>query len=386
MKTFFAIVAFALAYTPCSGSSYNKLETEIQEIMRMYHAVGLSTTVVKSNKIIYTRSFGYNPDYNDTTIRKPIPDDGVYVIASISKSFIATAIMQLVEKRKVYLDADVNNYLEFKVRNPNFPYVPITVRMLLNHRSTINDKHYGWTLNQINPQKGIKWRECYDAFRPGTRFSYCNLNYSLLGSIIENVTGEKFFDYIDEHIVNPLGLNASYNITKIDSNKLVRAYIYDKKLKRFKKDPSIYNYKYYEDKLTQYELGLSTACFSPSGGMKISVGDLAKWMMMHMNEGKYNGKRIIKKSSEREMWKGQGEDAPNDSFFSEYGLSFSHWNKIIEGESLIGITGSAHGVQSIMFFNPRKKYGFVVICNGSTTGLKLNNSVVKILYKHLINC
>ncbi len=350
-----------------------------------YRTVGLSVVVVKDNKIQYTRNFGYSPNYNDTSQRLAIPSNGVFVIQSISKSFISTAIMQLVEKGKLKLDDDANKFLDFNLRNPRYLRVPITIRMLLCHRSSINDKHYGWTLDQINPKRGKKWHECYNDYKPGTEFNYSNLNYSLLGAIIEIVTGEKFFDYIDEHITKPLGLNASFNLTKIDSTLVVKALVFDKRSNSFKQDSSIYNYQFYRDKLKDYRLGVTTACFSPSGGMKISIVDLAKYMMMHMNYGIYDGVKILSKKSELEMWKLQGPDKEGDTYFHNYGLSFSKFNNVVEGESLVGVTGGAHGIHSAIYFNPKKKYGFAIICNGSSTGIELNNKVVQILFKHIIN-
>lgn len=371
---FFLLLLFIIS---CKAKDVDRLEEEIYNIMTKYHAVGASVAVVKDNEIIYNRAFGYNPDYNDTTLRKPIPTNGVYVIASISKSFIATAIMQLVEKKLLSIDDDVNNYLDFNVRNPQHPDTPITVRMLLNHRSSINDKYYGWNLNQINPKKGKKWKECYNGYQPGAKFLYCNLNYNLLGAIIEKASDQRFFDFIDENIITPLGLYASYNLTKIDSARLVKAYKYDSKHKRFKPDPSIYNYHYFKSKLENYKLGETTACFSPSGGMKISATDLAKYMMMHINYGEFRGKRILSKKSEQEMWSRQGVD-------TTYALGFFRDRKILHGESVVGVRGSAHGVHSIMLFNPEKKFGIVVLCNGCTADRKMKEGIAWSLYKHLI--
>lgn len=385
MKRIACFLILSLSYIISFAQNRYSLDAEIINVMEKYHAIGVSAVVVKDDNIVYTRSFGYNPDYNDTTLRMAIPTDGVYVIQSISKSFIATAIMQLVENGKISLEDDVNNYLNFKVRNPNYMTVPITIRMLLCHRSSINDRHYGWTFDQINPQKGEKWRECYNYYQPGTKFSYCNLNYNLLGAIIERVTGDRFFDYIDSHIVTPMGLYASYNLTKIDSTQLVKALEYDKQSKKYKKDAYIYNYPHYKIILNNYQLGSSsTAYFSPSGGMKISAVDLAKYMIMYMNYGEYHGRRIISRKSVMEMWRPQGDDESENVYFSKYGLSFSRWSKIVEGESFVGITGGAHGVHSAMYFNPEKKYGFVVICNGCTSDIKMKDSIVKILYNHLI--
>lgn len=360
----------------CKCGTAQGLETEIHGIMERYHAIGASVAVVKDNRICYTHTFGYNPDYSDTTLRRAIPVNGVFMIQSISKTFISTAIMQLAEKRMLNIDDDVNDYLNFRVRNPEYPNTLITIRMLLNHRSSINDQHYG-NLNQIDPEKGKNWKECFNKYRPGTKFKYCNYNYTLLGAIIENVTGRRFFDYIDDNIMKSLGLNASYNLTKIDTSLLVRSYRYDKKTNQFKKENSIYNLQHYREKLRNYKLGFSTAYFSPSGGVKISATDLAKYMMAHMNYGEYDGKRILSKMSELEMWKPQGND-------TTYALGFFRDKTILNGEPVVGVRGSAHGVHSIMLFNPEKKFGIVVICNGCIADRKMKEGIVWVLFKELI--
>lgn len=375
-----ALISFCLLYIAVSkiGATAEELESEIQMIMDKYHAIGLSIVTVKNNQIFYAQSFGYNPDYNDLTRREPIPIDGIFVIQSISKTFISTAIMQLAEKGKLKLDDDVSKYLPFEVRNPQYPKIPITIRMLMSHRSTLNDKQYDWTFNQINPKIGKKWQECYNDYPPGTKFSYCNFNYQLLGIIIESITGKRFFDYIDEHITQPLGLNASYNLTKIDSTKLVKALRNERAKNKFVKDSLIYNYSYYEKQLQNYKLETTAACFSPSGGMKISVVDLAKYMMMHMNNGKYNGIRILKEKSELEMRRPLAAD-------TTYALGFFSNKDILKGETVVGVWGNAHGVHSAMYFSPEKKFGFVVLCNGCMADeRKFKDSIAYAMYRYLI--
>ena len=380
-KAIWLILFFVVCQLTCHSVDRSSFEQEISDILKEYQAVGTSVVVVKNNKICYSHAFGYNPDYNDTTLRKPIPDNGIFYIASVSKTFISTAIMQLVEKKKLNLDDDVNKYLLFRVRNPNYPNVPITVRMLVCHRSTINDRQYGWNLDQINPKKNAKWQKCYNNDKPGEKFSYCNLNYSLLGVIIENVTQMRFDEYIDKNICELLGLQASYNLTKIDSTRLVRSLMYDKLKKQFKPSKSVYNYQYVRDVLSNYHIGESAARISPAGGLKISAADLAKWMMVHMNYGTLEGTKIISKDSELQMWQPQGSDR-------KYGLAFSRYDKVIKGVKLYGMTGGAHGIHSLFFFNPDEKYGFVVICNGctskATNGSQMNNEIVRSLYRHFI--
>lgn len=377
---YYLLVVCMLHYSfHCNAIGMNE---EIVNIMSKYHSIGLSLAVVKNNRICYSSSFGYNPNYNDTTKRDPIPENGVYVIQSISKTFVSTAIMQLVEKKKIKLDDDINKYLDFVVRNPKYPDIPITVKMLLAHYSSLNDSQYGWHLRQINPATNDRYKECYNDYPPGAEFMYCNLSYSLLGGIIENVTGKRFYDYIDENITEPLGLNASYDLTKIDSSLIVKAYIYNQKRQKYVMDNSIYNYQFFRDAKKNYKLGYSAACFSPTGGMKISAIDLAKYMMMHMNYGTYKGVKILSKESELEMWKQIGTHK------DRFGLAFSRYGGMVDDYEPIGMTGGSHGIHSGMFFNPEKKYGFVILCNGCTSksgvGYDMSRELVRVLYKHLI--
>ena len=116
--------------------------------------------------------------------------------------------------------------------------------------------------------------------------------------------------------------------------------------------------------------------------MKISATDLAKFMLMHMNNGKFGkGKRIIKKVSEKEMRKVQNGKA--------YGLALAHYKDIIKDVELIGMTGGSRGIHSVMFFHPKEKYGFIVLCNGCTSdslnGIQMNSEIVNELYNHFIS-
>lgn len=380
--TFLALIAHLSCMT-CYGQESISLEDEIQKVMADYQAIGASVVVVKDNEICYHHTFGYNPDYNDPTLRNPIPDDGIFWIASVSKTFISTAIMQLVEKKKLKLDDDVNRYLNFTVKNPHYADVPVTIRMLLCHRSSINDKYYGWNLDMMQSENEKEYVESFNNYKPGTKFAYCNLNYSLLGAIIENVTGMRFDQYIDQYICMPLGLTGSFNLTMIDSAKLVRTLSFNKVKKKYMQSKLIYDYQYVKNKLADYRLGYSTACLSPAGGMKLSAMDLAKWMMVHINYGQLNDTIIVSKKSELAMWTPQGTD-------SNYGFAFSRYDKIVKGENFIGMTGGAHGINSVMFFNPEKKYGFVVITNGYVPTKKKGHlpsparELVRPLYKHFI--
>ncbi|HEV7780353.1 MAG TPA: serine hydrolase domain-containing protein, partial [Chitinophagaceae bacterium] len=162
-------------------STVLKAEAAINTIMQENKVRGLSVAVVKKGKIIYTHSFGLKNAETNT----PLTDDCLFRIASISKSFSATSIMQLAEQRKLSLEDDISNLVGFKVRNPKFPETVITLRMVMSHRSSVNDNQGYFTLDAINPAKNPDWVKCYNDYEPGKGYQYCNLNYNMVGTIIE---------------------------------------------------------------------------------------------------------------------------------------------------------------------------------------------------------
>jgi len=347
----FSLLVFLSFITRSSFAQKEKAEAEIDSIMKKRSVIGLSVAVVKNGKLTYTHSFGLKNVENNT----PLTDESIFRIASISKSFSATAIMQLVEAKKLALSDDFSTLVGFKVRNPKFPDAIITLKMVLSHTSSINDSEGYFNLDVINPDKNPNWAKCYNNYAPGKGYQYCNLNFNMVGTIIEKISGERFDQYIKRHILDPLGLYAGYCVDSLAKDKFVTLYEYDGKSKKFTPAPAAYNPR--SEEIRNYKMGYSTPIFSPTGGMKISATDLAKYMTMHMNFGKYGKVRIISKKSSKIMQTKLSDD-------ENYGLALWTADKLIPGKTMVGHTGSAYGLYSAMFFNPKEKFGIVVITNG----------------------
>jgi CubicO group peptidase (beta-lactamase class C family) len=263
--------------------------------------------------------------------------------------------MQLKEAHKLSLDDDFSNLIGFKIRNPKFPETVITLKMVMSHTSSINDNQGYFNLDIINPAKNPDFVKCYNDYEPGKGYQYCNLNYNMVGTMIEKLSGERFDNYVKHHILNPLNLYGGYCVDSLDTSLFATLYEYDSASRKFTPDPLAYAPR--REEIKNYIMGYSTPVFSPTGGMKISATDLAKYMMMHMNRGKYNGVRIIsKKSAKRMQTKISDEEG--------YGLAIMNLNNFIPGLTMTGHTGSAYGLYSAMFFNKKKKFGIVVITNG----------------------
>ncbi len=364
---------FLAAFTFLKGfGQADKAETCIKELMQQSKIVGLSVAVVKDNQIIYTHSFGYK-DLESQTL---LSDDNLFRIASISKSFTATSILQLVEARKLKLDADVSDLVGIKVRNPLYPDKVITLKMILSHTSSVNDSQGYFTLDAINPDKNPNWAKCYNTYEPGTAYMYCNLNFNMAGAILERVSGERFDQYVKHHILDPLGLYGGYCVDSLDQSRFATLYEYKADSGKFVAASGAYAAR--SGEIANYTRGYSTPVFSPTGGMKISATDLAKYMMMHMNQGKSQGKRIIRKKSARLMQEKITEK-------EGYGLAIMTTESLIAGKTMKGHTGSAYGLYSSMFFQPKEKFGIVVITNGYSStvpgGLK---PFVNCLYEYLV--
>jgi CubicO group peptidase (beta-lactamase class C family) len=343
--------------------------------MKEFEVVGLSVAVVKKGKIIYNNSFGLK----DIESNAPMTNNTLFRIASISKSFSATSIMQLVEAGKISLDDDFGKLVGFPIRNPKFPNTVITLRMVMSHTSSINDSQGYFNLDVINPANGANWQKCYSDYEPGKGYRYCNLNYNMVGAVIENVSGERFDKYVKQHILTPLKLYGGYWVDSLDAGRFATLYSYDS-AKKFTPSPLAYAPR--REEIANYILGYSTPAFSPTGGMKISAADLAKYMTMHMNKGKYKGVRIISKKSANTM---QTKISDEEG----YGLALTNTDKLIPGKVMTGHTGVAYGLYSAMFFHPKEKFGIVVITNGCNPVYKNGftqaiSKTVNVLYDNLL--
>ncbi len=322
-------------------------EKDLEAIMQRNNAAGLAVAVVKEGKMVYTKTLGYR----NMETKAPWRRDDLLRIASISKSFVATGILQLVEQGKLSLDADVSELMGMKFRNPNYPEHVITVRMLLSHTSSLSDSNGYFSFDSLEDKS-------WNSYEPGSKYQYCNLGYNTLGAIIEKVSGERFDQYISGHILKPLGVFAHHNVQELDPDRLVNIYTYNKA-------DGTYNcsdaYPPIADKLENYTMGYSAPVFSPTGGLKISVADLAKVMMMHMNGGTLDGVKILDSTSSALM---QSEIVPTNYPGEKYGMAMLRTNDLLKGHRLVGHDGLALGAHTAMFWHPEEKFGFVIMTNG----------------------
>lgn len=367
------------------AAAVSQVEAKICGLMDENRTVGMAVVLVKGDRVVYQKAFGYR----DKDTREPLEIDDVFRIASISKSFSGVSVMQLVEAGKMSLDDDVNDILGMDIRNPRYPDAPVTVKMLLSHTSGMNDgggyhdlSYVDKTQTDINLIREKAWL----GYPPGGGYRYCNRALNIIGLVIEKVSGERFDEYVRDHILKPIGAdNSGFNLDTLDASTLVRLYVYDKKRDRLV--PGGGYKRVNERKVADgtYEIGKDGFFWSPTGGMKMSAPNLAKWMMTLKNGGVApNGSRILSEQGCRTLLTPVVDGDPG----TQYCLTIRRETRLVDGKTLVGHTGSAYGLFSCMYFCPDEDWGVVCICssakpenvNGMHGVRKCYHGVVNLLY------
>lgn len=257
-------------------------------------------------------------------------------IASITKLHVALGVMRLVEQGKLDLDEDVSGHLGWTLRNPQFPDRPITLRLILSHRSSLRDGiNYALPLD-TSLQQAVASSEAWDVEHPpGDFFRYSNLGFPVIASVMEKATGERFDRLMDRLVVKPLGLDACFNWTTCDEGAIARAVVlYEPGGAVLRDDlkgrpppcPVVPAANGGCD-LAGYALGSNGALFSPQGGMRISVRDLARGGAMLLRRGRLpGGGRFLTEASLAEMerlhWRFDGSNGDSEQdFYCGYGLA-----------------------------------------------------------------
>jgi len=375
------ILSIILIFTIQSVAQVNTLDQKLQNIKNQYNLVGMSVTVTKGNNVVFSKGYGLR----DVSRNLLVDDSTVYRIASISKMITATALMILYDQGLFNLDDDVSNYLGFTLRNPNFPNDVITFRKLLSHTSSLRDgtgydAFLSATYNN-NPPPALQslltvggayyTSDMFSSSKSPSEnyFTYANINYGVIGTLVERLSNKRFDIFCKEKIFQLLQISGSFNIQDIQNINNV-AVLYRRSGGSWV--PQFDNYggiKPSPRDLSNYVIGTNGVIFAPQGGLRISTNDLAKFMLMIKNGGIYNGVRILNDSTVQKMlypsWIYNGSNGNNYyGIFNTYGFGCHRTIDLLNGETLYGHPGEAYGLISDMYFSKLKDYGIIFITNG----------------------
>jgi CubicO group peptidase (beta-lactamase class C family) len=302
---------------------------------------------------------------------RPVTPNTLFLVASVSKTVTATALMQLYEQAKFRLDDDVNRYLPFKMRIPAAPASPITFRQLLTHTASIRDNEtyidcpgscdYGSTFGSLTTRgadspisladftkgyftPGGAYYDENDNFRsqaPGTVSRYSNMGIVLTGYLAEVISRTPFDQYCKDHIFKPLGMDmTSWRLAEIDQSTVAMPYD--------KSSSGYVPYGHYGE--PNY----------PDGMLRTSVNELAHFLITYMQGGRHNSQQILKSATVREMLKSQTSLDPAQGLVWS-SRSLGRWS----GPPRVwGHDGSDFGAGAKMWFDPARRVGVILMTNG----------------------
>jgi len=370
-----------------SGGAASSLDAELAAIADdpAFPLASLSVVALRAGRPVYEGAFGRRTIGNGAAPDRPATPDTLYRIASISKLVTTLGLMRLLEDGKLDLDADVSGYLGFDLRNPHFASQAITLRHLLLHTSSLRDDGgYFWPATTALKDVQPAWSR---QAGPGiSYYTYCNLGFGLIGTIMERVTGERFDRLMTRLLLQPLGLQAGYNPSELPQAAQDRlATIYRKRAV----DSDTWNpdgpWVAQVDApgigpppgLAGYVPGTNATPFSPTGGLRISARDLGVMMRMLMAGGVHQGKRLLQAATVERMFARHwaydgvgGNGNPLGSILSPRGLGNAHYPDrpglwLTPGFDAVGHLGDAYGLRSIFAMDRATGNGIVVLAGGS---------------------
>lgn len=325
----------------------DQLEPVIKQVMQSTDMPGFAIAVVENQKIVYSAGFGVK----NLTTKEPISARSLFHMASITKPFVATSIVQLWEQGRIDLDAPVAKYLSY-FRLADDRYRNITIRQMLSHISGMPDvKDYEWDKPQYDDgalERYVRSLSTQSLIaEPGSKLQYSNMAFEVLGDVIAKVSGTSFETYVQRNILEPLGMNSSTLLVKQADPQLLTS-------------PHVAN--------SSYDVEVSKVfpynrMHSPSSTLYSNVLDMSRWAIANMNRGELEGKRILKSATYDLMWKPPGEQFP------QIGISW-FLGKYRE-QPVVSHSGGDTGFVSNLVILPEKKIAVVMMSNYDRAPLRL---------------
>lgn len=374
------IFSYPVVTSNAQPKNMDSIDVTIKNFMADKKVPGFAMGVVNNKSLVWSQTYGQaNIEANAA-----MSVDAIMNIGSVSKTFTTLAAMQLWEKGKLDINTDVNNYLDFEVRNPKYPDKAITVFQILTHTSSIQDgKAYNhsyscgdptislhdWILENLT-QNGKLYNngDNFGDWGPGTgKRRYSNVSFGLLGLIVEKIARQPFDDYCREHIFKPLGMkNTGWMLREVNTQNHITPYAYftEKNRNSLMEGKQLFP----ADREFQAETFIPYCLYSfpnyPDGLVRTSVRELSYYLSAMMNGGKFKGKRVLKKETVNKMLTLQ----TSTNKFQGLTWHIYEWDVAGNNDVLWGHTGGDPGITTYMFFNPVSKLGVITFQNASTDG------------------
>lgn len=348
------LVCLPLSAKPKKDKKIDKFNTEFTRIVNDQAIIGANAIILRNNEIVYSNSLGVANKKKGTEMTT----DHIFRLGAICRPFAVVATMQLVEQGKIRLDADISEYLGFPVRNPRYPDLPITIKMLLTNSSTIGEPSEFLSIDYMNPEKNPDAANIFrPTGKPGVAYFATGRNALILAAIVEKVSGERYDEYLKANVFEPLGMEgACFDPEGIDRSLLTAGY-------NWSNDKNDYlvnvNNIYKKHDFTDYVLGESTFSLAGTPGLGMSTNDLARFVATIMNGGvcPFNQTRILSQASVQEILRLQVNKKRSGMFFGTNSMD-------VEGYTVYLTTGVSYGLSTMFVFNLEDGIALIASCTG----------------------
>jgi CubicO group peptidase (beta-lactamase class C family) len=335
--------------TQLSDELIRALEDKATATLSENGVPGMSVGIIRDDELIYAKGFGVR----NIETEIPMTPRWVGSMASISKAFTACAIMQLIEADKLDVDARLIEYVPY-FRMADERYKEITIRQMLGHISGMppllpEDFYAEWAYPAYDDAAAERLVASLETQKlvgaPGEKFEYSDIGYDTLATVIANVSGEIFEEYIQNHLFMPLGMHDStFLFEEVDPELLVAAHC----------RPSV------DEAVTFCPDFPYDRKHAPSSCLHTNLYDFSRWLRAHMKGGELEGKRILHKTSQAMLW--QPLSTPGwGSLIQNYGWGW--WLGDLNGRRSVSSIGGQPGVQTIGLIVPDANMAVIALGN-----------------------
>jgi CubicO group peptidase (beta-lactamase class C family) len=358
-RAFISMGTGALAFLSMGAAASDELETFVNEKMKTANIPGMAIGFAKNGRTMFTRGYGFA----DVATRRRVDADTIFHIASISKTVTATAVMMLVEDGLLALNDPIDRYLDFPVVNPAHPTIPIRVKHLLMHTSSISEEVYqkidfrvhghdttlalSRFLKDLLAPGGRYYSAtgCYSVAPPGANWDYVNTGFALLGYVAGRAAGEDLRAYISKRIFHPLGMrHAAWRLAEVPSQQAAAPY----------------------DDIDGRLMPVQPVAFPdwPAGMMRASIEEFTRFLAMSANRGSGAGVTLLGASSMDQMLRMEAP-AGLPEWLTGQGLGWAESN--LGGVRRPNHWGGDPGVFTVAYLDQASSSGVAIFTNATAT-------------------
>jgi CubicO group peptidase (beta-lactamase class C family) len=351
------VPAYALAQSDAGARpadpAFRSLDSTVASLVRDSQVPGLAVGVVRDGRLVFANGYGVRRLGSPA----PVTTRSLFHMASVTKPFVATAIMQLVERGSVKLDAPVATYLPY-FRVKDTASARITVRQMLTHTSGMRDvTDYRWDHPEYDDGALERYvRGLADStllWPPGTRFRYSNIAFEVLADVIAKVSGVPFETYMRREILVPVGMRSSTLMKpEADTSLLTSPHVQGSAGTSVAGEHFPYNRPH-----------------AASSTLVSNIEDMSRWALVNLQRGTIDGRQILRPSSYEVLWSPQvGTNAPPGSVSGD-SVGLSWFLGRLDGRRTVVHSGGDNGYRSYLILVPDARVAVVIMTNSERSSV-----------------